>query len=98
MGCLLLKWILERDNARRGARVAGSSGKLRATVSRMERSKSSLAMARTSGLLVPPALVLHFGVVKHEERYLEAKFSEAYRVYKGNVPRHGGRSSKQRLR
>lgn len=42
-------------------------------------------------LLVPAALVLHFGVVKREERYLEAKFTEAYRVYKGNVPRYGWR-------
>jgi len=33
--------------------------------------------------------VIHFGVVKREERYLEAKFGDAYRAYKANVPRYG---------
>jgi len=51
----------------------------------------ALASDWTLVLLVPAALVLHFGVVKREERYLEAKFGEAYRVYKGNVPRYGWR-------
>ena len=35
------------------------------------------------------ALMLHFGVVKREERYLEAKFGDAYRAYKQKVPRYG---------
>ncbi len=35
------------------------------------------------------APVLHFGVVKCEERYLEAKFGNAYRGYKARVPRYG---------
>ena len=35
------------------------------------------------------ALVIHFGVVKREERYLEAKFGEAYRRYMSAVPRYG---------
>jgi protein-S-isoprenylcysteine O-methyltransferase Ste14 len=33
--------------------------------------------------------VIHFGVVKREERYLEAKFGDAYRQYKAGVPRYG---------
>ena len=37
-------------------------------------------------LFVP---VIHFGVVKREERYLEAKFGDAYRQYKARVPRYG---------
>jgi len=35
------------------------------------------------------ALVIHFGVVKREERYLEAKFGSAYRGYLKRVPRYG---------
>jgi protein-S-isoprenylcysteine O-methyltransferase Ste14 len=35
------------------------------------------------------ALVIHFGVVKREERYLEAKFGDLYRSYKRRVPRYG---------
>jgi len=33
--------------------------------------------------------VIHFGVVMREERYLEAKFGDAYRAYKARVPRYG---------
>jgi len=33
--------------------------------------------------------VIHFGVVKREERYLEAKFGEPYRQYLAKVPRYG---------
>jgi protein-S-isoprenylcysteine O-methyltransferase Ste14 len=35
------------------------------------------------------ALVLHFGVVKREERYLAAKFGEPYLNYSAAVPRYG---------
>jgi protein-S-isoprenylcysteine O-methyltransferase Ste14 len=40
-------------------------------------------------LLVPAALVLHYGVVLREERYLGAKFGDAYRGYVERVPRYG---------
>ena len=35
------------------------------------------------------ALVLHVGVVKREERYLETKFGDSYRRYRDAVPRYG---------
>jgi protein-S-isoprenylcysteine O-methyltransferase Ste14 len=40
-------------------------------------------------LLVPALLVLHYGVVLREERYLERKFGAAYLAYKADVPRYG---------
>jgi len=51
----------------------------------------SLALASdwTLVMTVVFVLVIHFGVVKREERYLEAKFGDAYRQYKARVPRYG---------
>ena len=40
-------------------------------------------------LMIPAAIVLHRGVVLREERYLEAKFGDAYRQYMIRVPRYG---------
>ncbi len=41
-------------------------------------------------LLIAPSLcILHFGVVRREEQYLERKFGEQYRQYKSQVPRYG---------
>lgn len=37
--------------------------------------------------LVPLLLVMHYGVIKREECYLEAKFGEAYRQYRSRVRR-----------
>jgi len=39
-------------------------------------------------LMMPSSLFLHFAVVVREERYLEQKFSDAYRHYKARVPRY----------
>jgi protein-S-isoprenylcysteine O-methyltransferase Ste14 len=35
------------------------------------------------------AVVIHFGVVRREERYLAAKFGDAYRDYRARVSRYG---------
>ena len=51
----------------------------------------ALASDWTLVMLMPGALLIHFGVVKREERYLEAKFGDAYRRYKDAVPRYGVR-------
>jgi protein-S-isoprenylcysteine O-methyltransferase Ste14 len=39
-------------------------------------------------LIVPAGLILHFGVVKREELYLEGKFGGSYRAYTERVPRY----------
>ena len=39
------------------------------------------------GLLLPTLVVMHFGVIVREERYLEAKFGEEYLRYKRSVRR-----------
>lgn len=49
----------------------------------------ALASDWTLVMLFAGALVIHFGVVKREERYLTAKFGEAYVEYMGRVPRYG---------
>lgn len=40
-----------------------------------------------AGLLVPILIVMHFGVILREERYLERKFGDAYLAYKKKVRR-----------
>jgi protein-S-isoprenylcysteine O-methyltransferase Ste14 len=49
----------------------------------------ALASDWTLVMLVAAALLIHFGVVRREERYLEAKFGDSYRQYKQAVPRYG---------
>jgi protein-S-isoprenylcysteine O-methyltransferase Ste14 len=41
-------------------------------------------------LMVPAWIVLHFGVVRREEQYLERKFGDAFRRYRARVPRYLG--------
>lgn len=48
-----------------------------------------LASDWTLVMLVAAALLIHFGVVKREEHYLEAKLGETYRHYIHTVPRYG---------
>ena len=47
------------------------------------------ALEWTLFALIVGALVMHFGVVLREERYLERKFGDDYRRYKDSVPRYG---------
>jgi protein-S-isoprenylcysteine O-methyltransferase Ste14 len=49
----------------------------------------ALASDWTLVMLVPGALLIHYGVVMREERYLEARFGDAYRRYRDAVPRYG---------
>jgi protein-S-isoprenylcysteine O-methyltransferase Ste14 len=42
-------------------------------------------------LMVPSVFLIHYGIVKREERYLETKFGEPYRGYLATVPRYGWR-------
>jgi protein-S-isoprenylcysteine O-methyltransferase Ste14 len=39
-------------------------------------------------LIAPACVLLHYAVVRREERYLEHKFGEAYRRYRERVPRY----------
>lgn len=40
-------------------------------------------------LLLPYSLIIHYGIILREERYLENKFGADYRQYKSNTPRYG---------
>lgn len=51
----------------------------------------ALGSVGTLLMFVPGALVLHYGVVLREERYLERKFGDDYRRFKAAVPRYGWR-------
>jgi protein-S-isoprenylcysteine O-methyltransferase Ste14 len=42
-------------------------------------------------MLMPAAMVMHYGVVLREESYLERRFGETYRQYLAAVPRYGWR-------
>jgi protein-S-isoprenylcysteine O-methyltransferase Ste14 len=49
----------------------------------------ALASDWTLVMLVLQILIIHFGVIRREERYLEGKFGDDYRRYKARVPRYG---------
>src|ERR1700743_2293369 len=40
-------------------------------------------------MLIPAALMIHYGVVLREERYLISRFGEGYQKYMDMVPRYG---------
>ena len=42
-------------------------------------------------MLMPAAMVMHYGVVLREESYLQRRFGETYRQYMAAVPRYGWR-------
>tara|TARA_B100000029_G_C16889668_1_gene709866 strand:- start:330 stop:521 length:192 start_codon:yes stop_codon:yes gene_type:complete len=46
-----------------------------------------LALPWTLVFLIPCLVVLHYGVIAREERYLEHKFGDTYRDYKSRVRR-----------
>ena len=39
-------------------------------------------------VLIPLLIIMHYGVVLREERYLEQKFGETYRQYRSQVRRY----------
>ncbi len=41
----------------------------------------------TLALIIPCLIVLHYGVIAREERYLDGKFGDAYREYQAKVRR-----------
>jgi protein-S-isoprenylcysteine O-methyltransferase Ste14 len=49
----------------------------------------ALASVWTLVMIIPAALVIHYGVVLREERYLKAKFGDEYLHYQQSVPRYG---------
>lgn len=40
-------------------------------------------------MLMPAAMLMHYGVVLREETYLEHRFGDSYRQYQAKVPRYG---------
>jgi protein-S-isoprenylcysteine O-methyltransferase Ste14 len=46
-------------------------------------------------MLMPAAMVMHYGVVLREESYLERRFGEVYRAYLAAVPRYGWRLARR---
>ena len=57
----------------------------------------ALASDWTLVMLVPAMLLIHFGVVEREERYLEAKFGDAYRHTKRKCRVTAGRANAREI-
>jgi protein-S-isoprenylcysteine O-methyltransferase Ste14 len=55
----------------------------------------AIAFAATADWLIATtalfAIVIHYGVVGREERYLEVRFGDEYRAHMARVPRYGWR-------
>lgn len=83
-------------NPRHASTAIATGGPYRFTRNPMYLSMAAVILgiglwARAAALLlvlIPFALIVHFGIVRREERYLDAKFGETYRDFRQRVSRY----------